>query len=288
MSERRYCGRVFTDAEVALISSLCRELPTRIAVARRLCEELDWRSPNGQLKAMSARVAMLRMERDGLVCLPPPTKGNGNHHWPWRLPAGPTPPAIETSLGKLGQAQLRPLLKRSWRDPQTRQWNELIARHHYLGYTPLPGAQLRYFIEADGQLLGLLGMGAAAWACQPRDAFIGWDRQARQRNLHLLAGNARFLILPWVRVPHLASHALGLLARRLAADWEAAYGYRPLLLESFVEAGRFKGTSYRAANWALVGQTQGRGKLDRHKQFALPVKDVYLLPLNPRFRSLLA
>ncbi len=287
MSER-YCGRLFTDAEVRLIARLCQELPTRIAIARRLCEELDWRSPNGQLKAMSARVALLRMERDGLVRLPPPIKGNGNHRWPWRLPAGPTPPPLETSLGKLGQVRLRPLLKRSWRDPQTRQWNELIARHHYLGYTPLPGAQLRYFLEADGQLLGLLGMGAAAWACQPRDLFIGWDPETRQRNLHLVAGNARFLILPWVRVPHLASHALGLLARRLGTDWEAAYGYRPLLLETFVEAGRFTGTSYRAANWIMVGQTQGRGKLDRHNLFALPVKDVYLLPLNRRFRSLFA
>jgi hypothetical protein len=131
-------------------------------------------------------------------------------------------------------------------------------------------------------------MGAAAWSCQPRDAFVGWDRHARQRNLHLVAGNARFPILPWLRVPNLASHALGMLAHRIAADWEAAYGYRLLLLESFVEAGRFAGTSYRAANWARVGQTQGRGKLDRHKQFALPVKDVYLLPLSRRFRSLLA
>ncbi len=288
MTERLYCGRAFTETELSLIARLCQELPTRVAVARRLCEELDWRSPNGQLKAMSARVALLRMERDGLVRQPPPTKGNGNHHWPLRLPAGAMPPPLETSLRGLGQVRLRPLLKSSWRDPQTRLWNELVARHHYLGYTPLPGAQLRYFLETDDRLLGLLGMGAAAWTCQPRDAFVGWDRHARQRNLHLVAGNARFLILPWVRVPHLASHALGMLARRVAADWVAAYGYRLLLLESFVEAGRFAGTSYRAANWTLVGQTQGRGKLDRHKQFALPVKDVYLLPLSRRFRSLLA
>ncbi len=288
VSEHRYCGRTFTDAEVCLIVRLCRELPTRVAIARRLCEELDWRSPNGRAKDMSARVALLRMERDGLVRLPPPTKGNGNHRWPWHLPPEPMPPPLETSLSKLGQIELQPLLKRSWRDIETRRWNELIARHHYLGYTPLPGAQLRYFIEADGQLLGLIGMGAAAWACQPRDLFIGWDRHSRTRNLHLVVGNARFLILPWVRAPHLASRALSLLTRRLGADWEAAYGYRPLLLESFVEAQRFKGTSYRAANWLHVGQTQGRGKLDRYNQFAFPVKDVYLFPLHRRFRSLLA
>jgi hypothetical protein len=289
VSEHRYCGRLFTDAELVRIAHLCQELPTRIAVARRLSEELDWRGPGGQPKEMSARVALLRMERDGLLRLPPPTKGNGNHRWPWRLPPEPVPPpTLQLSLRELGQVRLRPLFKSSWRDPQTRLWNELIARHHYLGYSPLPGAQLRYFIEAPGLLLGLFGMGAAAWTCQPRDRFIGWDSPTRRRNLHLVVGNARFLILPGVKVPHLASHALGLLARRLGLDWEAAYGYRPVLLETFVETDRFSGASYRAANWAHVGRTQGRGKLDRQHQRPLPLKDVYLFPLNRRFRSLLA
>jgi len=176
------------------------------------------------------------------------------------------------------------LHRRNWRDPNTRLWNELVARYHCLGYSPLPGAQMRYFIQARGQILGLFGFGAAAWTCQPRDTFIGWDHNTRRANLHLVVGNARFLILPCVRVPHLASAALGRLARRLPADWEALYGYRPALLETFVEADRFRGTSYRAANWICVGQTQGRGKLGRFKQFSLPVKHVYVYALTPDFR----
>lgn len=287
MSEVPYCGRTFSTAEIELIADLCRRLPHRLAISRALCEQLDWRRPDGRLRDMSARVALLRMERDGLLQLPPPTNAsNANSRWPLRLPPGPQPPEVTCDLATLGGIELRLLQRRHSKDRDTRLWNELVARYHYLGYSPLPGAQLRYFIQSPkDQILGLFGFGAAAWKCQPRDSFIGWDADTRQANLHLVVGNARFLILPWVRIPHLASAALGRLARRLPTDWEAAYCYRPALLETFVEAGRFQGTSYRAANWLCVGQTQGRGKLDRFNQFALPVKHVYLYPLAPDFRS---
>ena len=159
-------------------------------------------------------------------------------------------------------------------------WNEYIQRYHYLGYQPLPGAQMRYLAQAHGQVLALLGFGAAAWKVAPRDRWIGWSPAQRQQSLHLLVQNARFLILPWITCPNLASKLLAMAARRLPEDWAERYSYRPVLLETFVERQRFVGTCYRAANWIHVGQTQGRGKLDSHHQAKLAVKDIWLYPLD--------
>jgi hypothetical protein len=169
----------------------------------------------------------------------------------------------------------------------SRRWRELIASYHYLGYTPFAGAQLRYLIESRSQTLGALGLAASAWSCAPRDAHIGWDAETRRARLHLVVGNARFLILPEVRVPNLASHVLSRVTRRLRADWQTAYGYAPLLIETFVETGRFTGASYKAANWIYVGRTKGRGELDRTNEHALPVKDIYLYPLHRDYRAIL-
>jgi hypothetical protein len=163
-------------------------------------------------------------------------------------------------------------------------WNEYIDRYHYLGYKPLPGAQLRYFAYAGERLVGLLGFGAAAWKSGPRDEWIGWSRTQRHRNLGGVVNNARFLILPWVRVFSLASKLLAMAARALPAHWEGRYGYRPVLLETFVEAERFAGTCYRAANWTCVGQTQGRGKLGDHRLGQVPIKTVWVYPLAKDFR----
>lgn len=279
----RYCGRDFSQAEMSLIAELVTDpaLPTRAAIARELCGRLGWADAMGRPKAMSARVALLRMERDGLVRLPlPANANNANGAWPLRLEAGPLPPRLSTSLSDLGKLQLVAVRGK----PQSAMWNELIARHHYLGYSPLPGAQRRYFITAEGRLLALIGVSAPAWACKPRDDFIGWDRSTRAERLHLVVANSRFLILPWVEVPNLASATLGLLRRRVGSDWQGAYGYRPVLMETFVEAGRFAGTSYRAAGWSYLGQTTGRGKLDRHHQGGRPIKDVYCRPLVGNFR----
>ena len=171
---------------------------------------------------------------------------------------------------------------------QSRRWRELVASYHYLGYTPFAGAQLRYLVECPLGTLGALGFAASAWKCAPRDALIGWDEETRKARLHLVVGNARFLILPQVRVQNLASVILARAARRLPADWQAAYGYEPVLLETFVESDRFSGASYRAANWIRVGQTKGRGKLDRYHEHVLPVKDVYLYPLHRDYRAILS
>ena len=164
-------------------------------------------------------------------------------------------------------------------------WNEYIDRYHYLGYRPLPGAQLRYFIKSDDQVLALLGFGAAAWKTAPRDSYIDWDAETRKRNLHLIVNNARFLILPWVRSRNLASTILSMVSRRIVSDWREKYNYEPVLLETFVEKERFQGTCYKAANWIYVGDTQGRGKLDVHNEYKLPIKSIWLYPLKKDFRK---
>jgi len=164
-------------------------------------------------------------------------------------------------------------------------WNEYIDRYHYLGYTPLPGAQLRYFVKSEDQVLALLGFGAAAWKTAPRDAYVGWDASTRKKNLHLVVNNARFLILPWVRSKNLGSKILSLISKRIRADWQERYHYEPVLLETFVEKERFLGTCYKAANWVYVGDTKGRGKPDVHHECNLPVKSVWLYPLRKDFRE---
>jgi hypothetical protein len=279
----RYCGREFTDLELAAIHRLLAEDParTRWALSRLICEALNWRKPDGGLKEMSCRVALLRMQDDELLRLPPPRRKNGNGKRSVRRTEEAEPQeSFVTPASELTDLRLQLVTTRQ----QSLLWNEYVDRYHYLGYQPLPGAQLRYFARTEEHTLALLGFGAAAWKTAPRDDFIGWTRAQRESRLHLVANNARFLILPWVRSRHLASKLLGLAARRLPDDWHARYGYRPVLLETFVEKQRFKGTCYRAANWLCLGDTQGRGKLDRHRLHALPTKSVWAFPLTPRFR----
>jgi len=162
-------------------------------------------------------------------------------------------------------------------------WNEYIDRYHYLGYYPLPGAQLRYFACAKGRIFALLGFSAAAWKTAPRDRFIGWTPEQRKSKLHLVVDNSRFLILPWIHSHNLASRLLAMATRRLVDDWHARYGYRPVLVETFVEI-RFRGTCYKAANWICLGETQGRGKLDKTHKARLPKKSIWVYPLIKNFR----
>ena len=170
----------------------------------------------------------------------------------------------------------------------SRLWNEFIERYHYLGYTTLPGAQIRYFIKGNGQLLGALGVGASAWTVGSRDRFIGWTAAERKAHLHFVVNNARFLIFPWIRVKNLASSVLSLLARQIGRDWNELYGFKPVPLETFIDSGRFNGTCYQAANWLWVAQTQGCGKMGKNRrQTSFRVKDVYLYPLAPNFRQVL-
>jgi hypothetical protein len=283
----RYCGREFSSADLSLLRHLIAVHPTarRARLSRLVCEQLDWRRADGRLKEMSCRVAMLRMQEDGLLRLPPPRNGNNNGK-PYlrRTPAAEPTGLLEAASPKqLGDIHLQLVTDR--RDSHLH--NEYIERYHFLGYQPLPGAQLRYFVRADGRIVALLGFGAAAWKTQPRDVFIGWSAKQREARLHLLVNNARFLILPWVCCRSLGSFILGMAARRLAQDWQLHYGYRPVLLETFVEVPRHRGTTYRAANWRLLGETKGRGKLDVNNRATLPKKAIWVRPLRKDFRKVL-
>lgn len=285
-ASKRYSGRVFGPPEIEQVREIICAHPgaSRQQLSYRVCEAFDWRKPDGSLKDMSCRVALLRMHREGLIALPAPQrKVNPCRAFGRRTPQAEPGAPLEAAVHELTDLHLE-LVERA----DSALWNEYIDRYHYLGYKPLPGAQLRYFAFAGERLVGLLGFGAAAWKSGPRDEWVGWSRTQRHRNLAAVVNNARFLILPWVRVAHLASKLLAMAARLLPAHWEGRYGYRPVLLETFVEAPRFAGTCYRAASWICVGQTQGRGKLGDHRLGQVPVKTVWVYPLAKDFRLRLA
>ena len=278
----RYCGRTFTEKEVAWVQHEVEAEPriNRRQLSIRFCEQFDWRKPDGELKDMSCRVAFLKMSREGLLRLPEPKNGyNGHRPKVQRTLFGEPKPDLNVPAGKL-DLQMEMTDKAS-----LSLWNELVDRYHYLGYKPLPGAQLRYFVQSQIGTVALLGFSAAAWKTAPRDQYIGWDPSTQKQNLKLVVNNSRFLILPWIRSKYLASRVLARATRRLADDWEARYNYRPMLVETFVQKDKYKGTSYKAAGWTCVGETQGRGKLDAHHRKAVPVKTVWLHPLQKDFRK---
>lgn len=283
----RYCGRLFGAPELALIRALIAERRglNRAQLSRLVCEQLQWRRADGRLKDMSCRVAMLRMQADGLIELPLPLKRNGNGKSYGRRTPEAEPDLLSVLDAVAARSDLRLQLVSDRRSSHL--WNEYVDRYHYLGYQPLPGAQLRYFACAQDRPIALLGFGAAAWKIQARDAFIGWTAPQRQARLHLVVNNARFLILPWVHSRNLASRLLALATQRLTNDWQIHYGYRPVLVETFVEVPRFPGTCYKAANWICLGETQGRGKRDIHHQARLPKKAVWVYPLAKNFRTVL-
>jgi hypothetical protein len=250
-------------------------------ISRRVCEAFGWYKQDGGLKEMSCRVALIRMERDGLIRLPPPEKGNGNRTKVCITDASDPKPDICVGAGGLGPLRLELVVK----DAASQLWNELIERYHYLGHKRLPGAQLRYFVYGGSRLLATLGFGASAWSVVGRDRMIGWTADQRKRNLHLIVNNARFLILPWIKSRNLASKILSLASKQIRDDWDHRYHYRPVLLETFVEIDRFTGSCYRAANWQQVGITQGRGKLEKSHQGKLPRKYVLLYPLAKDFKE---
>lgn len=286
MSARRYCGRVFSEADIRLVRDLIRILPeaNRAQLSRRVCTALQWLRPDGRLKDMSCRVAMIRMEKDGLIRLPAPLcKAVNSHYTPKITPASNPREPVCLGAGRLGALTFRPVENAK----DSALYNELVHRYHYLGYKPLSGAQKRYMVYAGQHLLAVLGFGASAWTIAGRDRFIGWSDRQRRSKLQYVVNNARFLILPWVNSRNLASRILSVAAKRLPDDWQRQYGYQPVLLETFVHKDRYAGTCYRAANWIHVGQTKGRGKLGPYKP-SVPVKHVFLYPLTPNFRHILA
>ena len=280
----RYSGRDFTPKEINQIRSLIKQHPefNRLRLSKEVCQMFQWLKPDGNLKDMSCRVAMLRMQKDGAIVLPPPSHAKGAVKKVKFTPATDPQSPVVCAVNELPPLSLQMVSKTT-----SALWNEYIERYHYLGFTPLPGAQLRYFIIAGKQIVALMGFGAAAWQTAPRDQFIEWNHDQRKRNLPLVTNNARFLILPWIQSKNLASKILSLTARQLPNDWEEKYNIRPVLLESFVQKDRFAGTCYKAANWIKLGQTKGRGKLGPSGKISVPIKDIWVYPLNKKFRSVL-
>lgn len=280
----RYCGREFSEAEIQWYKDVMMKNPgiNRLELSKLFCETFNWRKLDNGLKDMSCRVAQLRMERDGLIELPvvQRRKPDLRKHVKTTLFGEPRADVIKSA----GSFNLElEIVNKGW----SALWNEYIDRYHYLKYTPLPGAQLRYFVKSEGEILALLGFGAAAWKTSPRDRYIGWTDDQRKKNLHLIVNNARFLILPWIFSKNLGSRILSLVSRRIADDWERCYKYRPVLMETFVEKERFRGTCYQASNWKYLGDTQGRGKLDVKHEKKQPVKSVWVYPLIKSFRQYL-
>jgi hypothetical protein len=282
----KLCGRPFDGVDLARIRGeiVVANPPLRAQIARQVCLALGWTDALGRPKLMSARVGLLRLHRAGLIELPAPSGGNGNGRGLVHGPeVWPEPVAVGGTVGQLGGLRLEAVSDKH----ASRLWNGLIERYHYLGYTPLPGAQLRYLIQCDQGVLGAIGFAAAAWKVAARDRWIGWEAPCREAHLGRVLNNARFLILPWIQVKNLASKVLALAAARLPDDFEVRYGERPVLLETYVEVPRFRGTCYRAANWRHLGETAGRGKCDRSHRANLPHKAVYVYPLVADFRRAL-
>ena len=282
-----YCARAFTQEELQWIAQLIENNPQqrRTALSRQVCEQLNWRRPDGTLKDMTCRVAMLRMQADAVITLPASISRLPRA----RLSYPPTPasdprPGLCAPVHELGPLRMEIVRTAT---PQSRLWNEYVARYHYLGYTPMSGSQMRYNIFAGEHLVALLSFGASAWKLADRERFIGWSEEQRSKNLQLVVNNARFLILPWIQSKGLASKILAMAAKRLPNDWLARYGYRPAMLETFVESPRHKGTCYKAANWVLVGRTVGRGKKSRTHKTILPTKDIWLYPLRRDYPRIL-
>lgn len=259
-----------------------------ILCRRRVCLEFAWINAQAKLKTMSCKVALLAMDRAGLIALPPPLNvKNGKKKLATELRWGPPQPPESPVC--LSAEQLRGVRLEVVQSAADRAfYHRHMQQQHYLGAGSMAGAQLRYLARSAGQVVGAMGFGASAWLVAGRDRFIGWPDAARRRRLHLVVNNNRFLILPWVRTPNLASRLLSLAARRIGDDWLSRYGYKPVLLETFVEVPRFTGTCYRAANWIEVGTTRGRGKLEKKNQIVLPLKNILVYPLQKNFRYILA
>ena len=279
-------GREFSDDILSRIRSRVRDdcRLTRSALSREVCGWLQWQTPDGRAKEVSCRVALLKLARRGLIELPVAREVSFASATP-AAPARVLPSVIEAALWQLGRVWLEPV--DAGQAELSRAWWSLIREHHPLGVKSLCGAQIRYLIRCERGVLGALSFSAAAWRLAPRDQWIGWDDAARRKALALVVANTRFLILPGVRVPNLASHVLALALARLRADWQARYGVAPVLVETFVDSTRWQGTCYKAANWISIGQTQGRGRQDRLHTAQRSAKDIWVYPLHAHWQDIL-
>jgi len=282
-----YRGRAVTAADVETIRALLAEHPTasRRELSQRLCRAWSWVQPNGALRDMVCRGLMLALHRAGWIELPPVRQ---RPHNPLAQRDRPAPVLVDQTRIAATLCEVRPLaLRQVRRTPEEPLFHSLVEHHHYLGYTQPVGEHLKYLVYGQDRVLAALAWGSASRAVGCRDRFLGWSAETRRRNLRLIAYNTRFLILPWVEIPQLASHVLGACARRLSTDWDHVYGHPIHFLETYVDPTRFGGTCYRAANWIRLGETTGRGPSKSHRPNR-PRKVVLGYPLHRRFRELLA
>lgn len=279
-------GRELTHADVDFVRALIAENPawSRRRLSVELSKVWGWRNGKGVLKDMACRSLLVKLHERKYIELPARRQMPTSRMTARRIPDV----AHDTSVIHHRLAALRPLnVIVVYRDSSyERLFSCLLSRYHYLGYKSPVGENMKYLVsDGSGRPLACLLFGSSAWSCASRDEFIGWDRDARRRNIHLTTNNARFLVLPWVTVPHLASHVLAMISRRVSQDWMSHYGHGVYLLETFVDRARFAGTCYRAANWRLVGETRGRGRNDRYTRQQVPVKSVFAHTLTPDWRA---
>jgi Domain of unknown function (DUF4338) len=284
----RYRGRVVTAEDILFIRQLIAQNPglSRRRLSAILCEAWDWKQANGALRDMVCRGLLLMLHRAGEIELPAIRQISLN---PFVRRERPQPMLIDTAPLTGTLSEIRPIsLQQARRTSDEPLFNSLMEHHHYLGYEQPVGEHLKYLVWAQGRPIACMAWSSAPRHLGSRDRHIGWSSEARRRNIRFVAYNTRFLILPWVRVPHLASHILGRMAGSLSNDWEQLYGHPVYFAETFIDPGRFRGTCYRAANWKLLGLTTGRGKDSTSKRPNRSIKEVLGYPLTPRFRELLS
>jgi len=283
-----FCGQTIKQDQVIEIAQIVATFPklTRTELANTICELFSWKRPTGKLKTVECRQFLERLDARGIIQLPDcQTKYAKRSKFSVdKTESSDTQTIISVKLGNLTPIRL----SRVKNYAQRQLWYEYMDRYHYLGYRLPFGAQLRYFIESEMSraLLGCLQFSSPAWKIAARDRWIGWSDEERKRNLQKIINNSRFLIFPWVRVKNLASSVLAMAVKTVPVDWCECYGYVPVLMETLVDQKQFKGTCYKAANWVNVGQTTGRGRMDRkNKRKGMAVKDVFVYPLTKRFRQ---
>jgi hypothetical protein len=281
----RYRGQSLDEDQIQFIRELIAQNPglSRRRLSAQLCRAWNWVQPNGQLRDMVCRGLLLGLHRAGLIELP------AQRFIPPNPLAQRQPPApllelswepIQATVAELGPLEIRQVR----RSPEEGLFGQLLQTHHYLAYTQPVGAHLKYLVWARGTPIACLAFSSAPRHLGPRDRFIGWSAQQRRAHIHLIAYNTRFLILPWAKVRHLASHLLGRVARRISEDWQQLYHHPLYLLETFIDPERFRGSSYRAANWVYLGLSTGRGKDDQTKKPNRSLKQLWVYPLSKDFR----
>jgi hypothetical protein len=286
--EWKYRGRVITPEDIAFLRQFIAEHPamSRRQMSAKVCEAWEWRQANGALRDMVCRGLLLMLHRAGAIQLPAVRFIARN---PLVERERPAPVLIDTTPVIAAVNELRPVeVQQVRRTADEPLFNSLIEHHHYLGYEQPVGEHLKYLVWAQGRPIACMAWSSAPRHLGSRDRYIGWSMEARKRNIRFIAYNTRFLILPWIQAPHMASHILSRVTATLSRDWERAYGHPIWFVETFIDPDRFRGTCYRAANWILLGRTTGRGKDDLTHRQNRSIKEVFGLPLTRKFRELLS